>query len=189
MAGAYRTYNKATVVAGRVVEGELHPIGEDSRGPMTLKAGGGWMWGLNMGFPLEFALKVNGFDEKYSGQMGSEDTDCGVRLERAGCNVVYEPRCLINQILGTHEVVDGHAGWGNTQPVKQKELLLKDGIMHFANERLIEMLFEEPDRTLPQGNDFNLRELRKTVLTTGEFPTQRALTHDWKDGQPLGECE
>ena len=189
VAGGYRTYNTATVKDGRIVVGDLHPMGEDRRGPITQKAPGAWLWGLNMGFPLEAALQVNGFDEKYSGQMGSEDCDMGVRIERGGCQVVHEPRCLINQIMETHEAVDGHAGWGTPQPVKQKELLLQDGKMHFANERLIEFLIEEPDRKLPLGNDFNLREIRKTVLATGAFPTTRKLTHDWRDDAPLETCE
>lgn len=188
LAGGYRSYNHATVVNGLVIDGEMHPMGEDRRGAVTQRGYGAWLWGLNMGFPLEMALRINGFDEMYSGQAGSEDCDFGVRLERAGCTVVHEPRCLIYQILTTHEAVCDQATWGSRQTVPQKELLLKDGKMHFANEILIQNLMEDPGRIAPVGNDFDLRQLRTTALATGKFPTARAVTVDWRDGKPLGEC-
>lgn len=187
MAGSFRSYTKAKIVNGKIVEGELHPCGIDSRGEITRKAPGGWLWGLNVSFPLDWALKINGYDELYAGQGGSEDCDFGVRLERAGCTIVYEPRCLVYQILENHEAVCDIATWGDEQKIPQKEKLLRDGKMHFANELLIQDLLDDSQRTRPRGNDFDLRKLREEALANGNFPTERAVTLDWRDGKLLEE--
>ena len=187
IAGSFKSYTKTTSIEGCKVEGELHPAGIDSRGPDAKPAPGGWMYGLNISFPLDAALQINGFDEMYSGQGGSEDCDLGVRLERSGTKIVYMPQCLIYQLLETHEPICEIETWGKPQVVPQKEKLLRDGKMHFANEFLIQELIDEPKRILPRGNDFILSELRREALRTGKFPTERKLTHDWRDGQPLEE--
>lgn len=189
VAGSFRSYNHAKVVDGRVVDGDLHPCGVDSRGDAMLPAPGGWLYGLNCSFPLEAALQVNGYDEMFSGQGGSEDSDFGVRVQRNSSKCVYLPDSKIYQILETHEAVCEFSGWGNPQPKPQKELMLRDGKAHFANERLIQDLFDEPSRVWTRGNDFDLKELRREALATGQFPAKRALTHDWRDGQPLEDMD
>lgn len=188
LAGAFRSYTRAEIENGRVVRGELHPMGVDSRGEATKKCSGSWLFGLNCSFPVEAALKVNGYDEKYSGQGGSEDCNYGIRLEKFGCTTVYMGSCLIYQILETHEPVCEFAGWGVPQPRRQKELLLTDGRMHFANEYLIQEWLRKP-QVEPYGNDFDLRDLRRNALQHGTFPTERSLTHDWRDNQPLSDME
>ena len=137
VAGSFRSYNHAQIVNGRILEGDVWGDGKDSRGEMICKAPGGWMYGLNVSFPLEGTLKVNGFDEYYSGQGGSEDCDLGVRLERGGCTVVFFPDCKIYQILEHHEAVCETETWCKPQVTPQKELMLRDGRAHFANEFLI----------------------------------------------------
>lgn len=184
VAGSFKSYLTATIVDGCVVSGELHPS-QEHRGPIISKAYGGWMWGLNTSFPLEWALKVNGYDEKYDGQGGSEDCCLGVRLERAGCTLVYIPECIINQILETHSPVCDFETWGKPQERKQKERLLLDGKMHFANELLIQELGLNPARTQPLGNEFSLRGLRDHALRTGDFPTHNSLEVDWRDDERL----
>src|SRR3989304_5302159 len=99
----------------------------------------------------------------------------GVRLERAGCTLVYIPECIINQILETHSPVCDFETWGKPQERKQKERLLLDGKMHFANELLIQELGLNPARTQPLGNEFSLRGLRDHALRTGDFPTHNSL--------------
>lgn len=193
VAGSFKTYSTAVVNNGRVMSGELHP-GQDHRievsGPGAKPGHGAWMYGLNMSFPMKWALAVNGFDEKYSSQGGSEDVDFGVRLERAGCQMYFMPECIIYQILDTHEPVCETTAWGVPQHKPQKEKLLRDGKMHFKNELLIQdLLMDEPRRVLPAGNDFDLRTMRADALLTGEFPTARVVTHDWADGQPLEDMD
>jgi hypothetical protein len=188
VAGSFRTYNEATVVNGRIVDGTLHPSGVDHRGEISVECGGGWLYGLNCSFPLEAAIKVNGYDEKFSSQGGSEDTHFGIRIVMAGYKVVYFPQCLIYQVLATHEPVCEIETWGKPQVVKQKELMLKDGKMHFKNEYLIQEWAEHP-YIQSKGNDFDIRELRKNALMYGEFPTKRTVEVDWADNQPLSDME
>lgn len=181
-AGAFKAYESAIVENGSLIDGNRH-VNVDTRQGSEIP--GAWFWGLNMGFPLKAALDINGFDEMYDGQGGSEDCDFGVRLERAGHKILFSDKCLTYQVLETHEAVCGLETWGRPQVIPQKEKLLKDDKMHFANEYLIQELLEDEHRILPRGNDFNLKDLRRDALNHGIFPHERPLSHDWRDGQSL----
>jgi glycosyltransferase involved in cell wall biosynthesis len=188
-AGGFVSYNTANITSGQIVTGSPHP-GTDSRGSSPAYCNGGWMWGLNVGFPLEEALKIGGYDELYSGQGGSEDCDFGVRLERSGNRIVFLPQCKVFQILETHEpVCDYNSTVFGKEDVeiksRQKERKLRDGVMHYANEFLIQELHEDRERITPRGNDFDLRALRKMALAEGCWPTSRKIETDWRDGQLL----
>lgn len=191
-AGSFKGWNKAQVEKGKVIEGELHPMGNDSRGEAVLLAPGGWLYGLNSGFPLNYGLWVNGYDERYDGQGGSEDCDFGVRIHRAGCKIVYNPKCLVHQVLETHEPVCEYETWGKPQPRKQKERVLEaDGIPHFANEFLIQELLKDPNlKRAPNERDLGI--LRSVALEDGfgytAFPREFAVEEDWRDGAKLIEC-
>lgn len=187
--GSFTSYNTAVVKNGVVESNDLHPSGTDSRGTAMRKGYGAWCWGLNVSYPVEALLNINGFDEKYDGAGGSEDCDLGVRLERYGIPIIYFPDCMIYQILETHELVCETSSWGNAPVRKQKELMLRDGKMHYASEMLIQDLHDDPIRTWTRGNEFNLRELRAKALAEGygAFPTAFALGVDWRDGQRLEE--
>lgn len=189
VAGSFRSYTSAVVKRGKVLDGELHPSGKDARGESIIRAPGGWMYGLNVSFPLEAALAVNGYDEKYAGQGGSDDCDFGVRLSRTGANIVYLPDCLTHQVLTTHTPIFGQGAWNQEHPRPPKELPLRDGRNHFANEKLIQDLQDDPDRVWTLGNEFNLRKLRERVMVDGysAYPTTFVLDADWRDGQKLGE--
>lgn len=183
LCGTFQTYTRATVEDGRALDGELHPQ-QDTRGTEMCRATGGWLYGLNMSFPLTYAVICNGFDEKYSGQGGCDDVDLGVRLERAGCKFVFNPWCSVFQILESHTDLPG---WGVTDENdgKMKERVLADGIPHFANEWLIQELGREPGRFTPLGNDFFLTELMQLARAKKPFPVKRAVESDWRDGQKL----
>jgi hypothetical protein len=191
LAGSFMSYNWAEVVNGVVINGELHPSGIDGRGPTPCKAPGGWLYGLNSGYPLNYAIHINGYDELYASHGGSEDCDFGVRLERAGCFIAYDPSCLTYQILANHEPICEIGNWDKPNPKPPKELMLNDGKMHFANEKLIQDLAQDTGRIMPLGNDFDLKKLHASVLQhgVGAFPTSRAVTHHWVDNQPLEEME
>jgi predicted O-methyltransferase YrrM len=187
VAGSYCTYQFATVARGRIVAGEVGPYGWDPRRathPTPGRTNGGWAFGLNHSYPLDAALRANGYDEMYDGQAGSEDCDAGIRFERAGCPFVWDPECVVNHILETHAGVFGPASAG-----RPKELRIRrDGQMHFANEVLAERLvFDEPNRSAPLGNSFSLVELRIAQRTSGAIRHPPLSTTDWRDGQPLSE--
>lgn len=188
IAGSFITYNSAKIENGKIIEGDPHP-GTDHRGNQYMIAYPSWGFGLNMGFPLHWILKVNGWDTKFSGQGGSDDVDCSARMCRAGMILVYNPECLVYQILETHTAVCDFETWGNPQPRKQKEIVLKDGRGHFANEYLIQELYEDHTRILPQWNPYNLAEIRQKALSGGykTLPILTEPTIDWRDQELISQ--
>lgn len=187
LAGAFSPRKNVTGFTGAGLPvGDPYPeASEDHRRVAGVKAvSGGWLWGLNMSFPLEYALRANGFDELYSGQGGSDDCDFGVRIERLGCRIFYDAQCIVYPITTNHSEL---FGWPTGKALAPKERVLADGRLHYANEFLIQELLEDGTQTQPRGNDFDLRTLRTKALSTGDFPPERTLTHDWRDMQALEE--
>ena len=80
----------------------------------NLKIGGGWIFGQNISFPLEYILSVNGYDE-YLARRGCEDCNLGVRLEIAGYKekMFYNKNCLI----------------------------IEDDILHYTQENIVDDLY------------------------------------------------
>lgn len=190
-AGSFKCWDTAVVTDGRILEGVPSVKGsEDGRGTTLLVASGGWFYGLNCGAPLSAFLAINGYDERFDGQGGSEDCSAGVCIDRAGYKVVFTPQCLVHQVLESHEPVCEYETWGKPQPRKQKERVLEaDGIPHFANEFLIQELLKDP-KWIRSPNEFDLGELRQKVQARGfeAFSTEFAIETDWRDGAPLPSC-
>lgn len=65
---------------------------------------GGWAFGTNTGFPMEYIMKVNGYDEFLSARRGGEDCNLGIRLENAGYKdkFFYNKNCLIIEDTELH---------------------------------------------------------------------------------------
>jgi len=119
----------------------------------------GWLYGSNMSIRTEYLLKINGFPEEFCGQMGSEDCFTTVCLQRAGAKLLLDKKSIVIHISDEH-----HLGFNEMFNFQNKELMLKDGKMHFSNEKFMEdLLFKEVNRY--QNNpQFNLRELREEKL-------------------------
>lgn len=159
------------------------PDGGDHRKkhcPESQLVAGGWLYGMNMGVPLTAALKVDGYDEMYGGARGVEDSDFGIRLERAGCKTLWMPESIVYQLMDSHE--------GICEPaVRPKERKLKNGMIRFANEFLTERLTtQDVNRYLPLLPR-NLTKLRQMYWNGESLPVPTAPTRDWRDGQSLRE--
>lgn len=151
--------------------------------------GGGWLYGGNFSFPLKTAIDINGFDEICDGEMGQDDVDMGIRAERKGYKIMYDPSCCLEYYYKDHGLLmscysgdsmtndfflkpdswrcglpPGHPVEINVVPVNIK---LKDGKLHFSNEFLMQELLEDRSRYLPRGNNFNLADIRKMVIEKG----------------------
>lgn len=193
--GTYNTYKTANIKGSLLISGV--PSGfKDSRDPTQLPANqgitcgqrirscGAWFYGINCGAPMEYILKVNGFDEAYDGQYGSDDCDFGVRIERAGCKLYHSSSARVYHILDTHDLVfeAGAAAWGSETPRK-----LVGG--QPSNDFLIKQLLSDPHRYYPVGNWFSLYELKHKFQTIREsaFPLGNEMYWDWRDGQLLEE--
>ena len=159
--------------------------------PSAVPCSGAWLFGMNMSVPLYYALKTNGYDEKFSGQGGSEDCDFGVRIERSGCKVLYSAGTVVYQVMSTHEAVCNYVGGdsiktGRNPAARPKELRLNyDGKFHFANEKLIEVLNGQPERYWSVGNCFTLSALRSLARRGFPLPVPHEPKIDWRDGQLL----
>ena len=188
MCGTFSSWSGAKIEDGKIIDFGLpyssgpadgrNPDGD----PAVRTCSGTWLWGMNFSVPLQYTLMVNGNDEMYDGQLGSEDCDFGVRIERTGAPIVYDPSCKIYQLLDTH---------GDPVPLpegkKQKELELITGRVAYANEKLIENLLMQPKRVHPQGNHFLLHTARNNWAAYHKLPDIHPVIKDWRDGQPLKE--
>jgi glycosyltransferase involved in cell wall biosynthesis len=149
----------------------------------------GWLYGGNFSFPLKVAIDINGFDERCDGEMGQDDIDFGFRAERKGYKVMYDPTCCLEYHYKKHgALMSCYSGDSMTSDFFLKpdswrcglppgcpveidvvpvNLRLKDGLLHFSNEFLMQELLEDSCRYLPRGNNFNLANIRKIVVEKG----------------------
>jgi len=119
----------------------------------------GWLYGSNMSIRTEYILKINGFPEEFCGQMGSEDCFTAICLQRAGAKLVLDKKCFVIHFSDEH-----HVGFNDMFKFKNTEVRLRDGRMHFSNEKFVEdLLFKETTRHRNNPH-FNLSSLRNEKL-------------------------
>jgi glycosyltransferase involved in cell wall biosynthesis len=114
----------------------------------------GWFYGQNCSYPLESVLNINGFDEELDGEMGQEDINLGIRLERNGLKVIYDPTNTTGVYTPTHNYER------LIEPILKK---LKDGREYPSNIYITQRLQDDIDRVLPYGNFFDIKNIRKMV--------------------------
>jgi hypothetical protein len=179
--GAYKKVFNLVVEDGVAVSYDENPKGVDSRLQFGSYEGiipwyGNALYGCSFGCPTESFLTVNGFDELLDGQ-GGEDTDFGLRLERAGNKIYYN----INMMTLESEELHGQL------PV-MKRIIKKaaDGGLD-ASWVCLNRVQQETTRIRPMQELYELREERARVLA-GEQPTFiNAPQHHWFDGMALSE--
>lgn len=160
------------------------PPGVDSRWGSgsdggIVRAGGSWMFGCSFALPIEWALKVNGSEPLCDGQ-GAEDTEFGIRLQRAGAKFFY------NRNMLTLESEEGHTVPGNQKFIRDKKPMIYNGQTMDSDWVMYHKVTTE-NRYWTINNRENLSELRDHMLKGGSFPVHAEPTHDWRDGQPLSE--
>lgn len=153
-----------------------------------------WLYGGNMGFPLQAALDINGFDEILDGELGQDDTNFAIRLGRKGYRTIFDPFCMIEYHISSH-IYD--------KIVPPVEKVLRDGIKHYSNEYMTQRLTdEERDRVLTWGNTIDLKGAR-SLFGTGngfgkwKYPLEDMFKMmegfidgnpiDWRDGKLISE--
>lgn len=159
-------------------------ISWDSRWPGGKETGivkvtGSWLFGCSFGLPIEWAIKVNGFDEICDGA-GAEDYDFGIRLQRAGLKMFY------NRNMHTVESEEGHSSEGNEHFIRKAKDMHYNGKTQGSDHVLLyRVLHEARIRTI--SKEYDLGELRKKVLEGEPFPIMKNPRHDWRDSQLLEE--
>jgi glycosyltransferase involved in cell wall biosynthesis len=161
--------------------------------------GGGWLYGANFSFPLKVALDINGFSEDLDGELGQDDIDFGIRAERNGIKIMYDPTCYVEYDYTDHGVLMGYT----TQKQKVIELnvipvniKLKDGLEHFSNEFFMQELLEDSERYLAKGNTIQIAGTRE-LWKSGKYSISdmykmmegwiNADKYDWRDNRLISD--
>lgn len=135
----------------------------------------GTQWFGYSSCPLEWIVKINGFDELCNG-LGAEDYNFGIRLEKAGAKLYYSKNAMFYES-------EDYANQGNvffrSDPFlgdgKYEELMKKYDIKRRwdpngkkdTSHLMLDLLTR--DKYWTDGNDYNLGELRNKVQQTGKF--------------------
>lgn len=100
--------------------------------------------GSGVGFPVEWLLRANGWDEAFGGQRSGNDLEIAIRMHRLGL------KCWCDFTEGVFE---------------QNHPLLHHNTAHMTtrNDEIIGSLISS-NRTWPTGNPFDIRELRKKTI-------------------------
>ncbi len=135
---------------------------------------GGWAFGTNTGFPIEYILKVNGYDEFLGARRGGEDCNIGVRLENAGFKdkFFYNKNCLT--------IEDGELHYTGENSIDElyairrwkgdvvKNHHIHDFLSKKYNEMEHEHLYKNREYTTLDKN-FNLQKERELYRNTKTF--------------------
>lgn len=149
---------------------------------------GGWLYGGNFSFPLHVAEDINGFDELYDGEMGQDDIDFGIRAERKGYKIMYDPSCYLEYYYTNHGLLMDYGIYCQKEvelKITPVNIRLKDGKEHFSNEFLIQELLENKKRYTPRGNVIDIKVARE-MMKTGKYSIfdMYKMMEDWIDPDP-----
>ena len=142
-----------------------------------------WFYCGNCSYPLDPVLDINGFDEEYDGEIGQEDLQLGIRLERSGMKMIFDPTNLVGYYMMDHH-------YEKLIPPVNREL--KDGTVHFSNELITERLLDDTKRVMPYGTHIDIRGAR-TLKKEHNYSIRQMYNMmeewidpdkcDWRDGK------
>jgi len=151
------------------------PGGRDHRESLSLlvpiKAPGSWWFGCTNALPLEWALKVNGYEEGCD-SLSLEDCIFGMMLENNGLPIMYDARMKVVQDRTPSEL-----GTPMRRTSKERHPKDKSDKGYAALRR-----FGQCKQTMVTPD---LRGLRQHILNGGEWPIPAEPQLDWFDGQRI----
>lgn len=188
--GAYKKLMAMNVADGELVSWTDNPKGVDSRWGHGSDGGivpwhGSAMYGCSFGVPINLVEAVDGNDS-YGDGCGAEDTDFGIRLQRAGGKFFY------NRNMVTYESEEGHSEEPSLP--RESKFVVRDRLpniikAHYpeglmSDHVMLQSLLRDASRILPHTPN-RIAQLRgqwqREQLV--QIP-QEGLT-DWRDGMPL----
>lgn len=177
VAGSYEKRTGMTCISGIIRHAGI-VIGEDSReehrkkvdASIPMNCGGEWLFGCNFALPLEWALEVNGQDEFCDG-LGTEDCMFGIHLQNANKPIKFDPRM---------KIVEDRTPSAITGSIIRRD---KGVSPNDKSHAMVDKLKGLSRASHPH----DLRKIRHDALKGYGFPKATWPTHDWYDGQPLGE--
>lgn len=186
MAGTYEKRAGMVVKSGIITHGGTL-TGIDPRMEDAIKSGdfyrrrvcsGDWLFGCAFSLPLEFMLRVNGFDESWD-SVSMEDTHFGKMLENNGFPIYHDGRMKIVEDRTPAEQDSSCREHDMKRSSKEKHPYDTNDKTHTLKRKL-------------WGNKlaahlWNFEIIRERVLAGGDFPVPFMPTHDFFDNQPLSE--
>ena len=156
---------------GGILSGEDCRLNQVATLTAASRCPGQWLFGCTLALPLEWALVVNGFEEMMDGLSG-EDTMFGLMLQNNGYPIRFDPRMKMTEDRTPTELGDGMR--------REDKGVSPHDKSHAALAR-----FGRLKRT---EHPWDLREIRKTMLAGGQWPSVDAFPkRDWFDDQPISE--
>lgn len=170
--GAYEKRHNMTVENGVIRHGgTITGVDPRTRGDArAAKAPGQWWFGCNNAMPLEWALRINGYDESCD-SLGMEDVLFGQMMELSGFPIKYD---------GRMKIVEDRTPDQSESFVKRTDKGISPNDKSHA---LLKRVAGKKEAT----HHWNFRELRKWGLRDVNFPIPTEPTTDWYDGKPLSE--
>jgi hypothetical protein len=174
VAGSYEKRYNMTVKDGVIIErGTLD--GSDPRMPRggcnyARPIAGGEFFGCTSALPLEWVLKVNGFDETCD-SLGMEDVLFGCMLQNNMLQTRYDCRMKIVEDRTPSEI----------GPVITRT---DKGVSPNDKSHGLKARLENLKRA---SHAWDIRDIRNRVLAGEPFPIPTGPTADWWDNQPISE--
>lgn len=173
--GSYEKRSGMKVENGEIIyEGEL--LGSDDRPQRGFPVPTRDWYGGSCALPLEFALRVNGFPEKYCDGLGFEDVAFGILLRNNHLPMYYDSRMKIIEDRTPTEISGALKRGGKkgpNTPWDDKDYAILDK-MNVSRE---------------SGNSYDIKILREKILSGAPFPPPIPEHHDWYDGQFIGDMK
>jgi glycosyltransferase involved in cell wall biosynthesis len=148
--------------------------------PKITRVAGSWLFGCSFALPIEYTVKVDGFDEACDGQ-GAEDYDFGIRLGRVTHEIYYSRQMF------TYEDDDLHFAPGNQKFIRESKVLTDKTSMK-------QKIGVSSDHAMLQNvlHSFSCLPFIPTKLSLLRqncpmFPETFTGVTDWRDGKPLYE--
>ena len=168
--------NKITSYKAKNMDGRMTA----QPGDENISIGGGWVFGQNVSFPVEFLEKINGYDE-FLARRGCEDCNLGVRLENAGYRgrIFYNKNCLVIEDEAMHWSAENPVDEFYAKRVWKSDQKRHEEVSEFMCKTMeaVEQkhLYAEKKFSTIDTN-FNLAQERELYRKTGEF-------------KPVGDCD
>lgn len=167
-AGRVKSYVDIGCRESRLDAWKLNPRYHGTENPY--RAPGEWVYTCSLAMPLDWAIKVNGFDEAADGLSG-EDTAFGMVLANNNVPIRYDLRMKVIQ-----DRTPGKTG--PTMKRTDKGISPADKSHAFV---------DNVRYRLRASHWFRLGEIRNYVLAGNPFPVPTGPYYDWWDGQPIAE--
>jgi hypothetical protein len=183
LCGAYDKVSDIVISNNKIVSynsSDFDNRGNNQIGNENLKISGGWIFGQNASFPLEFLERINGYDEFFA-RRGCEDCNLGIRLELAGYadSMFYNKNCLIIEDKAMH--------WNKINCVDEFYAKRSFKTDHQRHQ-------EVADYFCKIMNDLEHKNLHvdknfKTIDASFNLKEERELWQRAKEFKPVGDCD